>query len=294
MKTEPKNIIGIGEILWDVFETGKTLGGAPANFAYHAAQAGANGIVISAVGNDAPGDEIIEFLNQKKLKAKIQRNNHATGNVLISLNSNGVARYRFPKDVAWDNLVFTESLRESAQSAHAAAFGTLAQRNSRSRETIRAFLNSMPEKALRVCDINLRQNFYSEALIRESIEIADLLKLNEDELLILGKFFFSDTPETLPARRDAFFQKAFAEFPRLKYIVLTCGCDGSFAVARNGESGFVPADKNIKIIDTVGAGDAFTATFVVALLDGKTLREAHQLASARADFVCSRPGAMPE
>lgn len=292
MNAERKTIVGIGEILWDVFDTGKTLGGAPANFAYHAAQAGANGVVVSAIGNDALGDEIVRALDEKNLHAHLQRNDHATGTVCVSLDADGVARYHFPPDVAWDNLEFTESLCGLAQTTHAAAFGTLAQRAPRSRETIRAFLNAMPENALRVCDINLRQNFYSEPLIRESIEIADLLKLNEDELAVLGRFFSDEKSDALSDRCKSFFQNAFKAFERLKYIVLTCGADGSFAATRDGEHSFVPADKTVRVVDTVGAGDSFTATFTVALLEGESLPQAHRRAATRADFVCSRPGAM--
>ena len=290
--TQKKIVIGIGEILWDVFDSQKILGGAPANFAYHAAHAGAEGIAVSAVGNDELGDEIVRTLRKENLPAILQRCEKATGTVRVSLDSAGVADYCFPPDVAWDNLVFTDELRSLAQSGAAAAFGTLARRAPRSRETIRAFLDAMPETALRVCDINLRRNFYSEELLRESAQLADILKVNESELAVLGKFFLKDEPQITPAKSEPFFRKMFGEFPRLKYIVLTCGADGSLIETRNGERSFVPADKTIPVVDTVGAGDAFIATFTVEILNGKTLREAHLRSAKRADFVCSRSGAM--
>lgn len=288
---ERKIVVGIGEILWDVFDTQKTLGGAPANFAYHASKAGVEGITVSAIGNDTLGDEIVRTLREKKLRFSLQRCGLPTGTVRISLDDNGVARYFFPPDVAWDNLVFSDELRILAQSCAAAAFGTLSQRSHRSRETIRAFLSAMPESALRVCDVNLRQNFYTEQLIRESLALADILKINETELAILGTFFLNEK-NVAPAQSEAFFRKMFSEFPRLKYIILTCGADGSITGTRSGECSCVPADKTIRIADTVGAGDAFTATFTTEIINGKTLREAHRRAAARADFVCSRRGAM--
>lgn len=289
----PKLVVGLGEILWDIFESRKTLGGAPANFAYHASRAGAEGMAISAIGRDALGDAVVALLAEKQLPALLQRNDRDTGTVRVSLDAGGSARYVFPPDVAWDNLTFTDELRRVALTCDAAAFGTLAQRSEMSRNTIRAFLNAMPPEALRVFDVNLRQHFYSEALVRESLALADVLKINESELAVLAGYFLPKTDGDFHAQKDAFFETVFTAFPRLCYIVLSCGAEGSFAATRDGERSFVPADKTIRVVDTVGAGDAFTAAFTVAVLDGKSLYEAHRLAAARAGFVCSRAGAMP-
>lgn len=287
-------VVGIGEILWDIFDDRKTLGGAPANFAYHASCAGAEGIVVSAIGDDAYGDEIEFLLREKRLGNRLQRCDRPTGTVRISLDSSGVAQYVFPPDVAWDHLKFDDSLRTLAQSADAAAFGTLARRAPRSRETVLAFLNAMPENALRVCDLNLRQNFYTSDLIHESLAIADILKINEDELDILETLFDAGAGSGLPARCKIFSEKIFPAFPRMRYLIVTCGASGSFAGTRDGAHSFVPANKLPQIADTVGAGDAFTASFTVAILNGKTLTEAHRFAASRAEFVCTRSGAMPE
>lgn len=294
MKTEKKLVVGIGEILWDIFDDRKTLGGAPANFAYHASKAGARGVVVSAIGNDALGNEIESRLREKNLNALLQHGNRATGTVRVSLDGNGVARYVFPPDVAWDYLEFSDEFQALAQSANAVAFGTLAQRNSRSRASIRAFLNRMTQGSLRVFDINLRQNFYSEALIRESLEYTNILKLNDDELSVLAPFFGLNSEGDFSALSEAFFQKIFAEFPGLSRAVLTCGANGSLAGTREGERSRIVGNPDTRVVDTVGAGDAFTATFTVAILDGKPLHEAHKLAAERAALVCSRPGAMPE
>ncbi len=289
----PKLVVGLGEILWDIFESRKTLGGAPANFAYHASRAGAEGMAISAIGRDALGDAVVALLAEKQLPALLQRNDRDTGTVRVSLDAGGSARYVFPPDVAWDNLAFTDELRRVAATCDAAAFGTLAQRSEMSRNTIRAFLNAMPPEALRVFDVNLRQHFYSETLVRESLALADVLKINESELAVLAGYFLPKTDGDFHAQKDAFFEIVFAAFPRLRYIVLSCGAEGSFAATRDGERSFIPADKTIRVVDTVGAGDAFTAAFTVAVLDGKSLYEAHRLAAERAGFVCSRAGAMP-
>lgn len=293
IKNTPPVVIGLGEILWDIFDGRKTLGGAPANFAYHARCAGAEGIVVSAIGNDPLGDAIESLLREKHLENRLQRCDNATGSVRITLSSDGVAHYVFPPDVAWDNIDFTESLRALAQSADAAAFGTLAQRSLHSRRSIRAFLEAMPENALRVCDLNLRQNFYSEKIIRDSLALADILKINEEELSVLETLFALPQQSGIRERCESFFRNVFPEFPSLRYAVITLGADGSIAGTRNGERSFIPAKKDLSVVDTVGAGDSFTATFTVALLCGKPPAEAHRLASERSEFVCSRPGAMP-
>ena len=185
-----KIVIGIGEILWDVFGEEKRLGGAPANFAHHASQTGAEGVAVSAVGDDALGDAIFAELAGKTLRAEFQRvSGVPTGTVAVSLDASGSARYAFPSDSAWDHLAFTERLRDLAARADAVCFGTLMQRSETSRETVRAFLRATPENALRVFDANLRADFYSEKLVRESLALANVLKINEDELRVLGGFF---------------------------------------------------------------------------------------------------------
>lgn len=287
-------IVGIGEILWDVFESGKKLGGAPANFAFHATQLGARGVAVSAIGNDALGDEIASALEKKQICSDLQRVEYATGTVKISLDANGIADYVFPKNTAWDNLKFSDSLKALARETDAVCFGTLAQRAQRSRTTIRAFLDSMPPKALRVFDVNLRQDFYSEALVRESLAFANILKINENELETLSAFFIGKTGDRFSEKCERFCATLFVAFPHLRFIALTCGAQGSYVFSRDGKNSFVPASPEAKIVDTVGAGDSFTAAFTVAILAEKPLAEAHRLAEKVAESVCSRAGAMPE
>lgn len=294
MRQRQPIIVGIGEILWDIFESGKKLGGAPANFAFHATQLGAKGIAVSAIGNDALGDEILSELEKKQIRSNLQRVEQATGTVKISLDSNGVAHYAFPENTAWDNLKFLDSLKTLARKTDAVCFGTLAQRALRTRMTIRAFLNSMPPESLRVFDVNFRQNFYSEALVRESLALANVLKINEDELETISAFFVGKNSTRFPEKRDRFCRAVFASFPNLRFIALTCGAQGSYISSRDGKDSFVPASPDIEIIDTVGAGDSFTAAFTVAILSEKPFSEAHQIAAQVAEFVCSRAGAMPE
>ena len=187
-------IVGIGEILWDVFPTGKRLGGAPANFAYHAAQAGLDGIAVSAVGNDALGQEAEAALAAKRLATHLEHVPFPTGTVRVSLDDAGVATYEFAPDTAWDNLEYTPALDAIARAARAVCFGTLAQRAAKSRATVRRFVEAVD--GMRVFDINLRGNFYDRDTIEESLQICNILKINDDEIRIIARMF--DLPDSEP------------------------------------------------------------------------------------------------
>lgn len=286
---EKRWVVGLGEVLWDVFPDGKRLGGAPANFAFHAAGQGCSGLVVSAVGEDSLGAEIVSFLKQKNLPALLPRVPEATGTVRVTTDSAGVASYVFAENCAWDNIPFSPETETAARRCAAVCFGSLAQRNPRSRETIRRFLDSVPVSALRIFDVNLRGGFYSESVLKNSLERCSILKLNGDEAPVVASLFGMNLRS-----REVFFEKLFEAFPDLKIIILTLGEAGSVAAARSGEYSSLPADAQVRVVDTVGAGDAFTAGFVAALLRGEDLREAHRRAAALAGFVCSRAGAMPE
>ena len=218
-----KIVIGIGEILWDVFGEEKRLGGAPANFAHHASQTGAEGVAVSAVGDDALGDAIFAELAGKTLRAEFQRvSGVPTGTVAVSLDASGSARYAFPSDSAWDHLAFTERLRDLAARADAVCFGTLMQRSETSRGTVRAFLRATPENALRVFDANLRADFYSEKLVRESLALANVLKINEDELRVLGGFF--GVPASALRRADLRRRRQLHRRARRRIFLRRGGC----------------------------------------------------------------------
>ena len=282
-------VVGLGEVLWDVFPEGKKLGGAPANFAYHAAAQGCNACVVSAVGDDELGREIESALAEKNLAASLPRVARPTGTVRIALDSAGVATYVFAENCAWDNLPFTAEFEAVARRTAAVCFGSLAQRSPRSRETISRFLDCVPADAIRVFDANLRQNFYADEILRESLRRCTILKINEDEAPIIAAAIGGNARAD-----DSIFPEIFRFSPMTKIVVLTLGNAGSLVASRNGERSFCPADSSIAVADTVGAGDSFTASFVSALLLGKPLSEAHRHAADVANFVCSRHGAMPE
>ena len=182
-------IVGIGEVLWDVFPTGKKLGGAPANFAYHVSQFGLDGLAISAVGRDALGEETINALDEHGLHYHMDRVEEPTGTVQVSLDEQGVPQYEIKTGVAWDNIPYTKELAAIAADTKAVCFGSLAQRSPVSRETIGWFLEAVPADCLKVFDINLRQQFYSKDVLETSLQKADILKINEEEIVLVAQIF---------------------------------------------------------------------------------------------------------
>lgn len=286
MENNNKFVVGIGEVLWDVLPEGKKLGGAPANFAYHVSQFGLNSRVVSAIGNDKLGTEIERDFSEKGLEGIIEKVAYPTGTVQVSLDDNGVPNYTIKENVAWDNIPFTTALKELAQHTCAVSYGSLAQRNIVSRETIHAFLDAMPkEGAYKIFDINLRQNFYTKDIICESLERCNVLKINDEELVAVSRLFgypgidLQDKCWILLAKYD------------LKMLILTCGVNGSY-VFTPGHVSFVETPK-VTVADTVGAGDSFTAAFVSAILRGLSVSEAHKLAVNVSAYVCTQNGAMP-
>lgn len=286
MENNNKFVVGIGEVLWDVLPEGKKLGGAPANFAYHVSQFGLNSRVVSAIGNDKLGAEIERDFHEKGLEGIIEKVAYPTGTVQVSLDDNGVPNYTIKENVAWDNIPFTPALKELAQHTCAVSYGSLAQRNIVSRETIHAFLDAMPkEGAYKIFDINLRQNFYTKDIICESLERCNVLKINDEELVAVSRLFgypgidLQDKCWILLAKYD------------LKMLILTCGVNGSY-VFTPGHVSFVETPK-VTVADTVGAGDSFTAAFVSAILRGLSVSEAHKLAVNVSAYVCTQNGAMP-
>lgn len=280
-------VVGIGEVLWDVLPEGKKLGGAPANFACHVSRFGLNGLVISAVGKDKPGDEIINIFNQKRLEYQLERTDFPTGTVEVTLDNAGIPQYDIKENVAWDNIPFTEEIRMIASHTRAVCFGSLAQRSQNSRRSINAFLDSMPdsEDSLKVFDINLRQNFYSEEIVRESLSKCNILKINDEELLIVKDLL------SLRGRSQEELCNELMALGNLRMLILTCGTKGSMVFSQEGIS--VLGTPTVQVADTVGAGDSFTAAFISSLIKGKTVREAHQTAVNVSAYVCTQQGAMP-
>lgn len=278
-------IVGIGEILWDVFPTGKALGGAPANFAYHATRLGAEGWAISAIGNDELGQEIQDVVKQKNLKNLIAVTDKPTGTVQVTLDDKGVPSYDITRDVAWDNIPFTPEMKELAARTTAVCFGSLMQRNDVSRTTAMEFIKAMPADALKVFDINLRQHYYSKELITASLEISDILKINDEEIRVVADLFGLEGTDQDACRQ---LIKDFS----LKLVILTKGADGSEVITE--DEVIVQKVGKVDVVDTVGAGDSFTAAFIVSYLNGESFEVAQKKASDTAAYVCAHKGAMPE
>ncbi|MDE6716520.1 MAG: carbohydrate kinase [Muribaculaceae bacterium] len=280
-------VVGIGEALWDILPEGKKIGGAPANFAYHISQFGLSSCVVSAVGNDALGKELVGELRNKQLNMLIPTVNYPTGTVMVQLDSNGIPSYDITEDVAWDNIPFTPELETLAKSTCAMTFGSLAQRNEISRRTIHRFIDSMPEgdNVLKVFDINMRQNYCTTEIAAESLQKCNILKINDEELIVLSRMF------AIPGiNMDDMCMQILNEY-QLKMVVLTCGVNGSYVFTDSGTS-FMPTPV-VDVADTVGAGDSFSASFIAAILKGKSVSEAHRLAADVSAFVCTNHGAMP-
>ena len=280
-------VVGMGEALWDMLPEGKKIGGAPANFAYHVSQFGLDSRVVSAVGEDELGVEILKNFHEKKLNCMIETVPYPTGTVQVELDRNGVPCYDIREGVAWDNIPFTSALEGLARQTRAVCFGSLAQRSVVSRETINRFLDVMPdgEGQYKIFDINLRQGFYTKEIICESMRKCNILKINDEELVTISRMFgypgidLQDKCWILLAKYN------------LRMLILTCGVNGSY-VFTPGEVSFVETPK-VEVADTVGAGDSFTAAFVASILRGLPVNEAHRLAVATSAFVCTQNGAMP-
>ena len=261
-------VVGMGEALWDMLPEGKKIGGAPANFAYHVSQFGLDSRVVSAVGEDELGTEILKNFREKKLNCMIETVPYPTGTVQVELDINGVPCYDIREGVAWDNIPFTPALEGLARQTRAVCFGSLAQRSVVSRETINRFLDAMPdgEGQYKIFDINLRQGFYTKEILCNSMRKCNILKINDEELVTVSRMFgypgidLQDKCWILLAKYN------------LRMLILTCGVNGSY-VFTPGEISFVETPK-VEVADTVGAGDSFTAAFVASILKGKPVPEA--------------------
>ena len=277
-------VVGIGELLWDVFPDGKKAGGAPINFVYHATQLGAKGYAVSAVGNDDLGREILSRLKQSGINGIIEHVDYPTGKVLITLK-NGIPEYEIVQNAAWDHLPCSAKAVQILQQADAVCFGTLALRNSDSREHILQMLSCVPDTAVKLYDINLRQHYYSSELIETLLKRANVFKINIDEMAVIRPLFnLNGTDEEVC--------RALMRRYNLKYVIFTAGEKFSTVYAPDETSYFeTPA---VKVADTVGAGDSFSAAVVYSLLTGKSLQQAHQTAIKVSAFVCTREGAWPK
>lgn len=280
------SVVGIGEVLWDLLPSGPQLGGAPTNFAWHAHALGAKAQVISRVGKDERGEEIRRRLVQMGLSEQhIQTDEiRATGTVTVELSSRGVPEYIIHEGVAWDHIAVTEEALDLVRSADAVCFGSLAQRESVSRQSIQTLLSSARREAWRIFDINLRQHYFSREVIESSLKLANVLKLNDAELPVVAKLFgaagdIKSQIELLARKFD------------LRVVALTWGAEGSWLYmdGRWSEQG----SSKVEVIDTIGAGDSFTAALCLGLLRGMELDRINAAANEIAAFVCGDAGATP-
>jgi len=279
-------VVGIGEILWDMLPSGRKLGGAPANFAYFAGALGAESYMASTVGRDRLGRDILSKLRKMGFSRKYVAVDqvHPTGVVAVQLDPAGKPTYEIKKNAAWDYVRFTPGLRALAARTDAVCFGSLAQRSPVSRATIRRFVSSMPVAALRVLDVNLRQSFYGRKIIHDLLTLSNVFKLNDDELLIIADLF------SIPGNEEAVVRRLMRKYA-LKVVAVTKGAKGAVLYCPGG--GYPIKGRKIRIADTVGAGDAFTAGLVMGLLRGLKMDMIVALAGRLAVYVCGQRGATP-
>jgi fructokinase len=280
-------VVGLGELLWDLFPTGKQLGGAPANFAYITNLLGDTGIPASCVGRDSLGDEALQRLAQLGLSsAFVQRDSaHPTGTVNVEIDDSGQPRFDISISVAWDFLAWTSAWQQLATKADAVCFGSLAQRSLQSQTTIRCFLQATHREAERVFDVNLRQNFYAAQILEESMKLATIVKLNHEELPRIMRLF------GLEHRSEEDSARQLLSLHDLKLVCVTRGSGGSLLIspdARSEHPGF-----RVKVADTVGAGDAFTAALVHGYLRGIPLAQINETTNRIGAWVASKSGATP-
>lgn len=284
-KSKPA-VVGIGELLWDIFPDGKHVGGAVVNFAYHAHVQGAESFIVSAVGDDDLGREIVERLQHLGLDTRFLQTvqNRPTGTVSVEVDSSGKPKYVIHENVAWDQITWDETLTDLALAADAVCLGTLAQRSFISRSTILAFAQHTRPECLRILDLNLRQHFYQRDLIDATLQVCNLLKLSDDEWPMLAAMLELDP--SIPEGIVDLIKRY-----ELRLVALTQGAQGSLLVTSDGLD--PQPGRSVRVVDTVGAGDAFTAGLAIGLLRGQALPQAHARAAQIAAYVCTQPGGTP-
>jgi fructokinase len=282
-------VIGIGEILWDVFPDGPRFGGAPANFACSVAELARDRIdvyPVGGVGADDLGRKAIEALHSHGVDTScVAAVDRPTGQVLVKLDAAGRASYEFAADAAWDSVAWSEKLDQLAARADAVCFSTLAQRSEISRQTIQRFVRTTSAKCLRVLDINLRPPFWNEEIVLQSLQLANVLKVNDAELSVLADMlgWSGADHELLLQLADRF---------SLRLVALTRGAAGALLLSESGERSDLPGQPTV-VVDTVGAGDSFAAALIIGVLSGLPLATINAWGNRIAAFVSSQPGATP-
>jgi fructokinase len=285
---KPPTVVGLGEILWDLLPSGRQLGGAPANFAYCSHLLGNRGIIASRVGNDQHGKDIRERLEKTGILDQFLQSDDSqpTGTVRVQVDSAGQPKFEITQPAAWDYLEWTNDWQELAKSADAVCFGSLAQRSEKSRNTILNFLQTTQPGAVVMFDVNLRQNCFSADIIRESLQRANAMKLNHEEVPIVEELL------AMTEREDLLFCRSLMERFDLKLVCITRGAKGSLLCDRRDVHEH--AGYPVKVKNTVGAGDAFTAALIHEYLRQRTLADMNDTANRMGAWVASHEGAMPE
>jgi fructokinase len=286
--TARKKLIGLGEVLWDCFPDGNRPGGATSNVAFQATQLGCEGFVVSRVGDDEPGRELTSFLAKQGLNVDAVQVDYekSTGSVTVEITGAGQHRFIIHEDVAWDRLEFTSELRQVMASADAVCFGSLAQRSPGSRETIQRCLFETRDDCLIVFDVNIRQHFFDRIGIERSLQAADIVKLNDDESDLLADLLEIKAADE--AGRAAEIRTRFG----VDLVCVTKG--GAGCILSSAEETVCVAGVTIDVVDTVGAGDAFTAALITSQLEGWSLQASAEFANRVGALVASSAGAMPD
>ncbi len=295
---EPHLVLGLGELLWDVLPEGPRLGGAPANFSVMAGRLGNHAVLLSRIGRDDLGRMALDRLEPLPVDIGFVETDpeHETGRVTVCFEA-GQPHYTIHQPAAWDSLELSDEWVRLAERADAICFGSLAQRSLESRQTIQTLAAQTSSKCVRVFDVNLRAPFYSGEVIQESLELATVMKMNDAEVpLVLGLLGLPGATETLPgvAGFDPLRQSAdrlLSEFPTLQMVAVTRGSHGSLLLTRDEwhEHPGIP----VKVADTIGAGDAFTAALTHYLLRGADLHTLNEAGNRWGGWVASQSGAMP-
>lgn len=282
---ENSKVIGFGEVLWDILPEQKHLGGAPANVAFHCQQFGVSSCIVSAIGNDALGSELLNTLEQKNVNFDLQKSDLPTGSVLVDMK-NGIPSYTIVEPVAWDDIKISDSILAEVKNTNAICFGSLAQRNETTRSTLYDMLNHSSPTTIKVFDMNIRKPFINKEWLERSLQFATTLKINDEELeLMVDMFDLSRDTE------EAILRLMMQTF-NLQYLAFTKGAEGSYLLHKN-EMSFLPR-MEVEAIDTIGAGDSFTAALTTGILQNLPLKEIHSQCNKLAAYVCTQEGAMPE
>jgi fructokinase len=290
---EPHLILGIGELLWDLLPSGPVLGGAPANFTIMAGRLGSHAVILSRIGRDDLGRRAVDLLDPLPAGTDFLQIDpvHETGRVTVELKD-GQPSYVIHEPAAWDFMELTDDWVRLAERADAICFGSLAQRSLESRQTVQTLAAQTPSHCVRVFDVNLRAPFYSSEVLQESLELATVMKLNDAEMpLVLGLLGLPASEPQDPLALRAGAQRLLAEFPTLRMVAVTRGAHGSLLAGRDGWHEHPGVET--KVVDTIGAGDAFTAALAHYLLRGADLVTLNEAGNRWGSWMASQQGAMP-